>query len=103
MPGTRPGMTLRCTDVSESPPRGHVRKLDLAAQVGGHLFESFDEVVADARAGTAMARLGAHACRALADSFTSLFFEYRHNSALNQQNSWIVALPRPACVILHLH
>src|ERR1700730_2379523 len=50
MPGTRPRMRLRCTDVSESPPRGHVRKLDLAAQVGGHFFERFDEVVADPRA-----------------------------------------------------
>jgi hypothetical protein len=65
-------------------------KLDLAAQVGGYLFGGFDEVVTDARAGTT-ARFGAHAGGALAGSFPLLFFRCRHSSALNQQNSWIVA------------
>jgi hypothetical protein len=87
----------------ESTLRQYWIKLNFPAQVGGHLFESFDEVVADARAGTTGARLDAHACRAPADSFTPLFLEYRHGSALNKQNSWIVALPQLGCVILHLH
>ena len=82
------------TGQSLGSPRRHWIKFDLAAQVGGHLFNGFDEVVADARAGAARAWLDAHACLAFARSLTLLFFEYRHGSGLNQQNSRIVALPQ---------
>jgi hypothetical protein len=67
--------------VSRSPRRSDVGELNLAAHMGGHLFERFDEVVADTRAGTTAARFGADTRRSLARSFRLLFFECRHGSA----------------------
>jgi hypothetical protein len=63
--------------------------------VGGHFFDGFDKVVADARAAASAVWLDAPARRALARSFALLFFEYRHCSAVNEQNSGIVALLKP--------
>jgi len=48
--------------------RCHVLKLYRAAQMSGHFLESFDEIVADARA-RASTRFDAHARLSLARSF----------------------------------